>query len=111
MTVRRKGFENIVGKGENAGNQHFLLFPQCFLPFLTQSSTFESHLICRLQMLSIWTGLKLSFGKGLTLYQTGNIKEFEIESSCRQYIKDGKYNSIQIRKKIKTINGKGENAR
>ena len=25
--------KNIVGKGENAGNQHFLLFPQCFLPF------------------------------------------------------------------------------
>ena len=22
--------ENFVGKGENAGNQHFLLFPQCF---------------------------------------------------------------------------------
>ena len=22
--------ETIVGKGENAGNQHFLLFPQCF---------------------------------------------------------------------------------
>ena len=22
--------ENIVGIGENAGNQHFLLFPQCF---------------------------------------------------------------------------------
>ena len=26
-------FENIVGKEENAGNQHFLLFPQRFLPF------------------------------------------------------------------------------
>ena len=25
----RKG-KNIVGKGENAGHQHFLLFPQCF---------------------------------------------------------------------------------
>ena len=25
--------ENIVGKGENAGYQHFLLFPQCFLQF------------------------------------------------------------------------------
>ena len=25
--------ENIVGKGENAGNQHFLLFSPCFLPF------------------------------------------------------------------------------
>ena len=24
------GIENIVGKGENAGYQHFLLFPQCF---------------------------------------------------------------------------------
>ena len=23
-------FKNIVGKGENAGDQHFLLFPQCF---------------------------------------------------------------------------------
>ena len=23
--------ENIVGKGENGGYQHFLLFPQCFL--------------------------------------------------------------------------------
>ena len=23
-------FENIVGKEENAGNQHFLLLPQCF---------------------------------------------------------------------------------
>ena len=23
--------ENIVGKGENAGSQHFFLFPQCFL--------------------------------------------------------------------------------
>ena len=25
-------FDNIVGKEENAGNQHFLLFPQCSLP-------------------------------------------------------------------------------
>ena len=24
------GVENIVGKGENAGYQHFLLFPKCF---------------------------------------------------------------------------------
>ena len=26
------GVENIVGKGENAGYQHFLLFQQCFPP-------------------------------------------------------------------------------
>ena len=27
----RDGLENIVGKGENAGNQHFRLFSQSFL--------------------------------------------------------------------------------
>ena len=26
-----KSLENTVGKGENAGHQHFLPFPQCFL--------------------------------------------------------------------------------
>ena len=30
-TLRKKASENIVGKGDNAGNQHFLLVPQCFL--------------------------------------------------------------------------------
>ena len=34
-------FENIVGKGENAGNQHFLLFPQCFLPIPERTSMFK----------------------------------------------------------------------
>ena len=27
MTLRKKSLKNIVGKGEDAGNQHFLLFP------------------------------------------------------------------------------------
>ena len=33
------GVENIVGIGENAGYQHFLLFPQCFqkVPFSDMS--------------------------------------------------------------------------
>ena len=30
LTTVQKAFGNILGKGENAGNQHFLLFPQCF---------------------------------------------------------------------------------
>ena len=34
-----KPFENIVGKGENNGEQHFLLFPQCFL-LLSQGEIF-----------------------------------------------------------------------
>ena len=64
MTLRKKAPESIVGKGDNAGNQHFLLFPQCFLLFTKQSSVFESHLFCRLQSLSFLTGLKLLFSKG-----------------------------------------------
>ena len=32
MTLREKPLENIVGKGENAGYQHFFLFPQSFYP-------------------------------------------------------------------------------
>ena len=42
-TLGKKPFENIVGKGENAGNQHFLIFPQCFLPFQIWISIFKSH--------------------------------------------------------------------
>ena len=30
-TTKKTGLENTVGKGENAGNQYFLLLPQCFL--------------------------------------------------------------------------------
>ena len=51
IPLERKAFENIVGKGENAGNQHFLLFPQCFLLLPTPNSIFESQLFCQLQML------------------------------------------------------------
>ena len=58
-TLRKEAFENILGKGENAGNQHFLLFPKCFLHIPEQISIFELiPLFYRLQMLSIWTSLK-----------------------------------------------------
>ena len=32
LKALKNNFQNIVGKGENAGNLHFLLFPQCFNP-------------------------------------------------------------------------------
>ena len=38
-TARMKAFENIIGKGENAGSQHPLLFQQSFLPLSKTSST------------------------------------------------------------------------
>ena len=57
-TLKKKPFENIIGKGENTVNQGFLLFEQCFLPFLKEISICKSHLFCHLQMLSIWRGQK-----------------------------------------------------
>ena len=42
-TLYKNPFENIVGKEENAGAQHFLLLPQCFLHFLQQISISDSH--------------------------------------------------------------------
>ena len=36
MTLKKKPFENIVGKGENAGNQHFLFFLQSYQPYQGQ---------------------------------------------------------------------------
>ena len=34
MCLQHKSFGNTVGKGEIARKEQFLLFPQCFLPFL-----------------------------------------------------------------------------
>ena len=39
---KKKHFEIIEGRGENAGNQRFLLFPQCFIRFLNKISLFFS---------------------------------------------------------------------
>ena len=56
--LKKKPFENIVRKGENAGNQHFLLFLQCFQPFPRKIAIFELHLFCHQQIFSVWNGLK-----------------------------------------------------
>ena len=60
--------ENSVGKGENAGNQHFLLFLQSFLPFPVQFSLFQPHLFFCLQInaLKLDCSRILLFGKGLS---------------------------------------------
>ena len=46
-TLKKKAFENIVGKGENAGDQHFLLFPQCFLPVPKQILSLIYFVVCK----------------------------------------------------------------
>ena len=51
---KREACKNIVGKGENAGNRSFLLFPQSFLLIPNIISILESHLFCSLRLLLIW---------------------------------------------------------
>ena len=60
--IAKNAFENIVGKEENAGNQHFLLFPQSFL-VPEQNFNFWSNLLFCLQTHLIWTGLKCQLVK------------------------------------------------
>ena len=42
MTLKKKRFQNIVGKEENSGNQHFLLCPQYFLSYPEKKLSFGS---------------------------------------------------------------------
>ena len=35
--------ENIEGNWENASYKHFLLFPQCFIPYRSKITPFEPH--------------------------------------------------------------------
>ena len=52
--------ENIVEKAENAGYQHFLLFPTCILPYQGQNFIiWAPPLSFRLQVLSVW--IRLNF--------------------------------------------------
>ena len=57
-TMVDRTYESIVGKGENAGNQHLLLFPFCFYSYQRRRLSFLQLRNRRLQMLAVWTSLK-----------------------------------------------------
>ena len=66
MTMYKKPFENILGKGENAGNQHFLLFPPCFLPFPKTNFNFSfTFILLSANALNLDKSKIFSFGKEL----------------------------------------------
>ena len=62
-------------KGENAANEHFLLFPQCSLPFLNQNTVFGS------QCFQLDKSNILLFGKELNLYEKQSITFISIQTS------------------------------
>ena len=65
LRVYSTGLLKTLGKGETAHNKQFLLFPQCFLSIWKAFCHFNQRRNCRLQTLSIWKTLNLSFAKGL----------------------------------------------
>ena len=57
----KKTFENIVEKVENAGNQHFILFPQCFLPYQRQITTILTFNLLSANIFNLFKASVLSF--------------------------------------------------
>ena len=65
--------ENIVGKGENAGNQHFLLFPQCFQKISVLGSLKVGIVWCRVKRVFLAKGDILYIGVTAGTYSTKKI--------------------------------------
>ena len=86
MTPRKNPFENIVGKGENAGNQHIVLFKQCFLPYQRQKSSLELHLFCFLQLLLIWSHPKFGCLKKRVNKKVQNLNELFTKNHLLDFI-------------------------
>ena len=74
MTLYKRLFKNIVGKGEIVGSQIFSFFPQCFLSDQIDGLPFEQYLICRLQMLLIWPSPKFCHLVKVYLYHRNKQK-------------------------------------
>ena len=68
-TLKEKVLENIVRKGENVGNQHFLLSPQCFLPE-TNFNDSVAFILASANAFNLDYSKLLSFDKELSLSQT-----------------------------------------
>ena len=63
-----KPSENIVGKGENAGNQHFLLFLTMFSTFRRAKSIFSAtYISSSANAFNLELSKILSFGKNLNI--------------------------------------------
>ena len=63
--LQYKSFENTVGKGDIARNEQFLLFPQCFQPFLQNCPPFSSDLeLLSVNSFNMEVSKFCRFGKG-----------------------------------------------
>ena len=79
-TLNNKALENIVGKGENAGYQRFLLLPKCFLSYQKQFFYQTRFNLWSANALNLDQSNILSFGKEL-IQQFRNMK-ITFENPC-----------------------------
>ena len=81
MNLEKKTFENIVGKGENAGNQHFLFFPLMF--FICPKTNFYfsvTFILLSANAFNLDQSKNLSFDKELKSLQQ---QKMVLRSQCR----------------------------
>ena len=88
MTLKKKDLENTLGKGESADNQHFLLFPQCFL-LLSKRDIINLAMfnLSSEDAFNLDQSKILSFGKGPNLYKTKSYTSLS-GSICKLQKKD-----------------------
>ena len=102
-TLKKKAFEN-VGKEENAGNQLFLLFPQCFLPYLREIIIPATFILSSTNAFNLYQSKFFLFGKDLRIY-------FERLSRCYLTLDHTFRTFNDLRKKpFENIEGEEENA-
>ena len=91
-------------KGENAGNQHFLLLPQCFLLYYRQKTSIELHLCFSSASIFNFVGSRIG---DLSL----NLLVLVIFSTCPQPFttQSGLFTTLK-NKPFENSVGKGENA-
>ena len=88
-TLSKNPFQNIAGKGENAGDQHFLFFRNCFQPYPSNHSSLSKYTIIILAnfILSSANAFNLDqsrillFGKELTPYSINTQSHFNASTT------------------------------
>ena len=70
MILKKKALENNMGKGENAGNQHFLLFAKSFLLQHREIAIFITFNLLFANAFNLVASEILSFGKEISLLKT-----------------------------------------
>ena len=120
FNVLKKGGFGKHLEGEDAGNQHFLIFPKnFFLSFQKQISIFKSHLFCRLQKLLIWTDLNFCrFACSILFHSVPSFNPFPKEkfytSKLKEFADDNLIfdeNGRKLSERVENIVRKGEIAR